>query len=118
MVAERQFRSDLFYRLKVFPIVSPPLRDRQEDIAPLVRYFTQKFATRMNKRIDAIPTETMTALARYHWPGNIRELENFIERAVDPIARFDTRRAALRIEAAAQIRHRSRAPGALNVGGS
>jgi formate hydrogenlyase transcriptional activator len=82
MVAERQFRSDLFYRLNVFPIVSPPLRDRQEDIAPLVRYFTQKFAKRMNKRIDAIPTETMTALARYHWPGNIRELENFIERAV------------------------------------
>jgi formate hydrogenlyase transcriptional activator len=82
MVAERQFRSDLFYRLNVFPIVSPPLRDRQEDIAPLVRYFTQKFATRMTKRIDAIPTETMTALARYHWPGNIRELENFIERAV------------------------------------
>ena len=82
MVADRQFRSDLFYRLNVFPIVSPPLRDRPEDIAPLVRYFTQKFSQRMNKRIDAIPTETMTALARYHWPGNIRELENFIERAV------------------------------------
>ena len=82
MVADRQFRSDLFYRLNVFPIVSPPLRDRQEDIAPLVRYFTRKFAQRMNKRIDAIPTDTMTALARYHWPGNIRELENFIERAV------------------------------------
>ena len=82
MVAERQFRSDLFYRLNVFPIVSPPLRDRQEDIPPLVRYFAQKFATRMNKRINAIPAETMTALARYHWPGNIRELENFIERAV------------------------------------
>ena len=82
MVAERQFRSDLFYRLNVFPIVSPPLRDRQEDIPPLVRYFAQKFGTRMNKRINAIPAETMTALARYHWPGNIRELENFIERAV------------------------------------
>ena len=82
MVAERQFRSDLFYRLNVFPIISPPLRDRQEDIAPLVHYFTQKFSKRMNKRIDAIPTETMTTLARYHWPGNIRELENFIERAV------------------------------------
>ncbi len=82
MVAEKQFRSDLYYRLNVFPIVNPPLRERQEDIAPLVRYFTQKFSRRMKKRIESIPTEAMAALARYHWPGNIRELENFIERAV------------------------------------
>ena len=82
MVADRQFRSDLYYRLNVFPIANPPLRERREDIAALVRYFTQKFARRMNRRIESIPTETMTALSRYHWPGNIRELENFIERAV------------------------------------
>jgi formate hydrogenlyase transcriptional activator len=82
MVAERQFRSDLYYRLNVFPIVSPPLRDRPEDIPALARYFTQKFARRMNKPIDSIPTETMAALAAYRWPGNVRELENFIERAV------------------------------------
>ncbi len=82
MVTERQFRSDLYYRLNVFPIFNPPLRDRREDIAALVQYFTRKFATRMNKQITTIPTETMSALSRYHWPGNIRELENFIERAV------------------------------------
>jgi formate hydrogenlyase transcriptional activator len=82
MVTEKQFRSDLYYRLNVFPIVSPPLRDRQEDVAPLVRYFTQKFARRMRKRIETIPTDTMAALSRYDWPGNIRELENLIERAV------------------------------------
>ena len=82
MVAAREFRSDLFYRLKVFPIVNPPLRDRHEDIPRLVEHFTQKFARRMNKRIETVPTETMTVLSRYHWPGNIRELENFIERAV------------------------------------
>jgi formate hydrogenlyase transcriptional activator len=82
MVAEKQFRSDLYYRLNVFPIVNPPLRDRQDDIAALVRYFTQKFARRMNKRIERIPTEALAALSAYTWPGNIRELENLIERAV------------------------------------
>ncbi len=82
MVADKQFRSDLYYRLNVFPIVNPPLRERQDDVAALVRYFTQKFSRRMNKRIESIPVETMAALSRYHWPGNIRELENFIERAV------------------------------------
>jgi formate hydrogenlyase transcriptional activator len=82
MVADRRFRSDLYYRLNVFPLVSPPLRERREDIPPLVRYFTQKFARRMNKRIETISTTTMAALSHYHWPGNIRELENFIERAV------------------------------------
>ncbi|HKW03042.1 MAG TPA: sigma 54-interacting transcriptional regulator [Vicinamibacterales bacterium] len=82
MVGAKEFRSDLFYRLNVFPIVNPPLRDRREDVSRLVQHFTQKFARRMNKRIESIPTETMAVLSRYHWPGNIRELENFIERAV------------------------------------
>jgi formate hydrogenlyase transcriptional activator len=82
MVSDRDFRSDLYYRLNVFPIMNPPLRERQEDIGALVRYFTQKFARRMNKRIDTISTATMKALSAYDWPGNIRELENFIERAV------------------------------------
>ena len=82
MVDGKQFRSDLYYRLNVFPILSPPLRDRGEDIGALVRHFTQKFSRRMNKRIDTIPIETMTTLTRYRWPGNIRELENVIERAV------------------------------------
>jgi formate hydrogenlyase transcriptional activator len=82
MVANKEFRSDLYYRLNVFPIVSPPLRERRDDIERLVRYFTQKFARRMNKVIDTIPSATMRVLAAYHWPGNIRELENFIERAV------------------------------------
>jgi len=82
MVAEKQFRNDLYYRLNVFPIVSPPLRERQEDIPLLVRYFAQKYARRMNKRIEAIPAESMATLSQYHWPGNIRELENLIERSV------------------------------------
>ena len=82
MVDARQFRSDLFYRLNVFPIISPPLRDRPADLERLVPYFTQKFARRMSKSITTIPTSTMAALSQYHWPGNIRELENFIERAV------------------------------------
>ena len=82
MVDEKQFRSDLYYRLNVFPIVNPPLRERREDVPALVRYFTQKFARQMKKRIESIPADAMAALSRYHWPGNIRELENFIERAV------------------------------------
>jgi formate hydrogenlyase transcriptional activator len=82
MVAERQFRSDLFYRLNVFPIQIPPLRQRREDIPVLVRYFAQKYARQMNRPIDSISAETMAALTNYHWPGNIRELENLIERAV------------------------------------
>ncbi len=82
MVANREFRSDLYYRLNVFPIVNPPLRDRREDVPRLVQHFTQKFARRMNKRIETVPAATMATLSRYHWPGNIRELENFIERAV------------------------------------
>ncbi len=82
MVAERQFRSDLFYRLNVFPIQIPPLRQRREDIPVLVRYFAQKYARQMNKPIDSISAETMATLTNYRWPGNIRELENLIERAV------------------------------------
>ena len=82
MIANREFREDLFYRLNVFPIVLPPLRERREDIPELVRYFTQKYARRMNRRIETIPSEAMEALTNWNWPGNVRELENFIERAV------------------------------------
>ena len=82
MVEAGEFRSDLYYRLNVFPITVPPLRDRQEDIPILVRYFAQRYATRMKKPIETIPTKTMERLAGYPWPGNIRELENLIERAV------------------------------------
>jgi formate hydrogenlyase transcriptional activator len=82
MVAEKKFRSDLYYRLNVFPIFVPPLRERAEDIPLLVGYFAQKHARRMNKRIETIPTEAMQALCRYAWPGNVRELENLLERAV------------------------------------
>jgi formate hydrogenlyase transcriptional activator len=82
MVAHREFRSDLYYRLNVFPIRIPPLRERPEDIPLLVRYFTQKYARRMEKKIESISAATMKKLAGWHWPGNIRELENFIERSV------------------------------------
>ena len=81
-VAQRQFRSDLYYRLNVFPLRVPPLRERKDDIPALVRYFVRKFARRMNKHIESVPTETMAALQGGSWPGNIRELENFIERSV------------------------------------
>jgi formate hydrogenlyase transcriptional activator len=82
MVKERQFRSDLYYRLRVFPIHVAPLRERTGDIPVLVHHFVQKHARRMNKRMEVIPQETMRALERWPWPGNVRELENFIERAV------------------------------------
>jgi formate hydrogenlyase transcriptional activator len=82
MSAENRFRSDLFYRLNVFPITIPPLRERPEDVPLLVRFFANKFALRMKKQIETISAETVAALQRYHWPGNIRELENLIERAV------------------------------------
>ncbi len=81
MVADKEFRNDLFYRLNVFPLTVPALRDRREDIPSLVRYFAQKFARRMNKKIDSIPTEGLARLSQYDWPGNVRELENLIERA-------------------------------------
>ena len=82
MVEDREFRSDLYYRLKVFPVQIPSLRERQEDIPLLVKYFVNQHARRMNRHIETIPSETMQALTRWHWPGNVRELENFIERAV------------------------------------
>jgi formate hydrogenlyase transcriptional activator len=82
MVRERHFRSDLFYRLNVFPITVPPLRERREDIPRLVRYFAQKFARQMKKPVDTIPSDTMATLCRWPWPGNVRELQNVIERAV------------------------------------
>ena len=82
MVADREFRSDLYYRLRVFPVTIPPLRERREDIPLLVRYFVSKHARQMDKRIETIPNDVMKALTRWSWPGNVRELENFIERAV------------------------------------
>ena len=104
MVAAGTFRNDLYYRLNVFPITLPPLRERPEDIPPLVRYFVQKFARRMNKRVETVPADAMAALAQYAWPGNVRELENAVERAVIltsgsalrvPLSEFRARPAAL-----------------------
>jgi formate hydrogenlyase transcriptional activator len=82
MIAEKQFRSDLYYRLNVFPIRIPPLRERREDIPLLVQHFTQKYARRMNKRIETITAKTLRKLMCWNWPGNVRELENLIERSV------------------------------------
>jgi formate hydrogenlyase transcriptional activator len=82
MVKQSTFRQDLYYRLKVFPINVPPLRQRAEDIPKLARYFTELYARRMNRQIDVIPSATIDALMGYPWPGNIRELQNFIERSV------------------------------------
>ncbi|HSY63089.1 MAG TPA: sigma 54-interacting transcriptional regulator [Terriglobales bacterium] len=82
MMEDREFRSDLYYRLNVFPIRIPPLRERPEDVPLLVRYFTQKYGRRMQKQIESIPAKAMKKLSGWHWPGNIRELENFIERSV------------------------------------
>jgi formate hydrogenlyase transcriptional activator len=82
MIAAREFRSDLYYRLNVFPIRVPALRERREDIPLLVRYFVQKFSRQMQKNIEAVPDAAMRGLTNWDWPGNIRELENLIERAV------------------------------------
>jgi len=82
MVEEKQFRADLYYRFRVFPVTLPPLRERREDIPALVRYFATKYAERMKKPITTIPSDAVDALVQYEWPGNIRELQNFIERAV------------------------------------
>jgi len=82
MMGDKLFRSDLYYRLKVFPIITPPLRDHAEDIPSLARHFTKKYAAKMDRPIDKIPSETMKALESWSWPGNVRELENFIERSV------------------------------------
>lgn len=82
MMGDRLFRSDLYYRLRVFPITTPPLRDHPEDIPVLAWHFTRKYAREMNRRIEDIPPDTMRALKRWPWPGNVRQLENFIERSV------------------------------------
>jgi len=82
MVKRSEFRSDLYYRLNVFPIPLPPLRARREDLPALVEHFVEIYARRMDKQIEHIPPETMSALSSYQWPGNIRELQNFIERSV------------------------------------
>jgi formate hydrogenlyase transcriptional activator len=82
MVDQQKFRADLFFRLNVFPIAVPPLRERAEDIPLLVRHFAEELSLRMNKTIETIPSETMKALCQYPWPGNIRELQNVIERSV------------------------------------
>jgi len=82
MIHNNQFREDLFYRLNVFPIEIPPLRERPGDIPLLVHYFVSRLARRMQKKIKTIPKHAMEALANFSWPGNVRELENFLERAV------------------------------------
>jgi formate hydrogenlyase transcriptional activator len=82
MIADKRYRSDLYYQLNVFPILLPPLRDRPDDIPLLAQFFTQKFARRMNRCIESIPAETLQRLQRHNWPGNVRELQNVIERAV------------------------------------
>ena len=82
MVMRKEFRSDLYYRLNVFPVVLPPLRERRQDVTPLVSHFVQVFSRRMGKQIDSIPHETLATLEAYSWPGNVRELQNLIERAV------------------------------------
>src|SRR5271169_234729 len=82
MVRDREFREDLYYRFNVFPIYLPPLRERKADIPELVEYFVQQFATSMDKSIESIPQESIRSLVRYHWPGNIRELQNYIARGV------------------------------------
>lgn len=81
-VSRREFRSDLYYRLNVFPLRTPPLRERRGDIPLLIEHFVRKYASRMNKSILSIPARTMETLVRWEWPGNIRELENFVERSV------------------------------------
>src|SRR5271154_5736721 len=95
LVQERKFRADLYYRLNVFPIVLPPLREREDDIPILIEHFVQKFAKRQRKSIDCIPDEVMEALKRHDWPGNVRELQNVIERAVimttGPVLELQTR---------------------------
>jgi formate hydrogenlyase transcriptional activator len=118
MVAEQKFRSDLFFRLNVFPIQVPPLRERHGDIPLLVRHFAQQFSKRMNKTIDTISSATMDALSRYHWPGNIRELQNIIERAVitsaGPVLKVDV--ADLKISRSSSPAEKSSAQGSTNHG--
>jgi transcriptional regulator with GAF, ATPase, and Fis domain len=94
MMGDKLFRSDLYYRLKVFPITTPPLREHAEDIPALAEYFTRKYAREMGKQVETIPSDTMRALVSWPWPGNVRELENFIERSVI-LSRGSTLRAPL-----------------------
>jgi transcriptional regulator with GAF, ATPase, and Fis domain len=82
MMADKLFRTDLYFRLNVFPITIPPLRERREDIADMVRAFVSRFSARMSRRVEVVSDEILEALTRYDWPGNIRELQNFIERSV------------------------------------
>jgi len=110
-VVDKQFRSDLYYRLNVFPLVVPPLRERREDIPLLVRYFAQKYARRTKKPIETIPVKGMAALTEYHWPGNVRELENFIERAV-----ILSRSTELQLPLA-ELKHRSNSSATISIGG-
>jgi formate hydrogenlyase transcriptional activator len=118
MVGEQKFRSDLFFRLNVFPIQVPSLRERHGDIPLLVRHFAQQFSKRMNKTIDTISSATMDALSRYHWPGNIRELQNVIERAVitstGPVLKVDV--ADLKISRSSSPAEKSSAQGSTNHG--
>lgn len=113
LVASGQFRSDLFYRLSVFPVVVPPLRDRAEDIPLLVHYFVSRFAKRMGKNVDVIPPGTMQALCRYTWPGNVRELEHVIERAVILSPGPELRISAVELEPAEAATAVSNAPSTL-----
>jgi formate hydrogenlyase transcriptional activator len=106
MAAERRFRMDLYYRLNVFPITLPPLRERTEDIPLLAHHFVRTYACRYRKTIAQVPDEVMTALIEYHWPGNIRELQNFIERSV-----ILTRSAELRAPVAELLNRRLSTPG-------
>ena len=103
MILEKQFRSDLYYRVNVFPIHVPPLREHPDDVPLLVQHFVEQAARRMHKTIDTIPSETVEALIRYRWPGNIRELENVIERAVilspGPVLRLSPRDLKSRVTA-------------------
>ena len=108
MMSEGQFRADLYYRLNVFPIQIPPLRDRREDIPLLAQHFTRRFARKMGKTIEKISGETLQALTRYSWPGNIRELQNFIERAVilscGPVLRLPLRYLQNRLAATLEVK--------------
>ena len=114
MVQAGQFRADLFYRLNVFPVRLPPLRERPDDIPMLVRHFVEQFSRRNNKTIDAIPSEAMEALVRYQWPGNIRELQNVIERAViistGPVLKVPVRELKVAPEPKARATPRAAAP--------
>jgi len=105
MVAAGEFRSDLYYRLHVFPITLPSLRERREDIPLLVRYFLGSHAKRMGRRIETIPPEAMDALVNWHWPGNVRELENFIERSVILTSGTVLRAPLAELQAAKEISH-------------